>query len=63
LSRPTNVIGGLLQDVAKRLQEIIFELVAEHGWKMIALEIMRFCTFTFSSMPPLMNQPQILQDG
>jgi putative transposase len=30
----------LVQDVAKRLQEIIFELVAEHGWKMIALEIM-----------------------
>jgi putative transposase len=29
-----------VQDVAKRLQEIIFELVQEHGWKMIALEIM-----------------------
>lgn len=30
----------LVQDVAKRLQEIIFGLVVEHGWKMIALEIM-----------------------
>lgn len=30
----------LVEDVAKRLQEIIFGLVVEHGWKMIALEIM-----------------------
>jgi putative transposase len=30
----------LVQDVAKRLQEIIFGVVAEHGWKLIALEIM-----------------------
>lgn len=30
----------LVQDVAKRLQEIIFELVTEHNWKLIALEIM-----------------------
>jgi putative transposase len=30
----------LVQDVAKRLQEIIFGLVSEHGWKLIALEIM-----------------------
>jgi putative transposase len=30
----------LVQDVAKRLQEIIFGVVSEHGWKLIALEIM-----------------------
>lgn len=30
----------LVQYVAKRLQEIIFGVVAEHGWKLIALEIM-----------------------
>ncbi len=30
----------LVKDVARRLQEIIFELVTEHGWKLIALEIM-----------------------
>lgn len=30
----------LIDEVAKRLQEIIFELVQEHGWKLIALEIM-----------------------
>ena len=29
----------LLKDVAKRLQEIIFEVVTEHGWRLIALEI------------------------
>jgi putative transposase len=30
----------LVQDVAKRLQEIIFGVVSEHGWKLITLEIM-----------------------
>lgn len=30
----------LVLDVAKRLQEIIFDLVKEHNWKLIALEIM-----------------------
>lgn len=30
----------LVKDIASRLQEIIFELVTEHGWKLIALEIM-----------------------
>ena len=30
----------LIQDVAKRLQQIIFDLVTEHNWKLIALEIM-----------------------
>lgn len=29
----------LINNVAKRLQEIIFELVTEHGWRLIALEI------------------------
>lgn len=32
----------LIRNVAKRLSEIIFELVTEHGWKLIALEIMPF---------------------
>ncbi|MDJ0659055.1 MAG: IS200/IS605 family transposase [Crocosphaera sp.] len=30
----------LVKDIAKRLQELIFELVKEHGWKLVALEIM-----------------------
>jgi putative transposase len=30
----------LVQEVAKRLQDIIFGLVSEHGWKLISLEIM-----------------------
>lgn len=30
----------LVNDVARRLQEIIFGLVTEHNWKLIALEIM-----------------------
>ncbi len=29
----------LVSNVAKRLQEIIFELVQEHNWRLIALEI------------------------
>jgi len=30
----------LIKDVAERLRSLIFELVNEHGWKLIALEIM-----------------------
>ena len=30
----------LIQDVAKRLQQIVFDLVTEHNWKLIVLEIM-----------------------
>lgn len=30
----------LVMDIAQRLQEIIFELVSEHNWKLIALEVM-----------------------
>lgn len=30
----------LIKEVALKLQEIIFELVSEHGWKLIALKIM-----------------------
>lgn len=30
----------LVKDVARRLQEVILELVAEHDWHIIALEIM-----------------------
>lgn len=30
----------LVEDVAKRLQVIIFDLTSEHNWKLIALEIM-----------------------
>ncbi len=30
----------LVKDIAIRLQNIIFELLSEHGWKLIALEIM-----------------------
>jgi hypothetical protein len=29
----------LVNDIARRLQEIIFELVQEHNWRLIALEI------------------------
>ena len=29
-----------VNDIAGRLQEIIFELVKEHGWKLIGLEVM-----------------------
>lgn len=30
----------LINDIAKRLQSIIFDLVEEHNWRLIALEIM-----------------------
>ena len=39
----------LIKDVAKRLQEIIFEVVKEHGWQLIALEIMPDHVHLFSN--------------
>ena len=30
----------LVQDIAKRLQAIIFDLALEHDWRIVALEIM-----------------------
>ncbi|BAZ24727.1 transposase IS200-family protein [Kalymmatonema gypsitolerans NIES-4073] len=42
----------LVNQVATRLQEIIFELVTEHGWKLIALEIMPDQVHCFLNVPP-----------
>ena len=41
----------LVKDIARRLQEIIFELVQEHGWKLIALEIMPDHVHIFINAP------------
>lgn len=41
----------LIKEVAARLQEIIFELVTEHGWKLIALEIMPDHVHCFLNVP------------
>jgi len=42
----------LIKDVARRLQEIIFELVKEHNWNLIALEIMPDHVHLFLNTPP-----------
>lgn len=41
----------LIRDVARRLQEIIFELVTEQGWKLIALEVMPDHVHMFINAP------------
>jgi putative transposase len=41
----------LVNDIASRLQGIIFELVSEHGWKLIALEIMPDHVHMFINAP------------
>lgn len=41
----------LVQDVATRLQQIIFGLVEEHNWKLIALEIMSDHVHFFINAP------------
>jgi putative transposase len=51
----------LIKDVAARLQEIIFDLVTEHGWKLIALEVQPDLTFLLMRRP--MNPQQISLDG
>ena len=47
----------LIKDVAHRLQEIVFELVTEHGWRLIPLEVQP------DHMPLLMNHPLTSHDG
>ena len=42
----------LIKNVAERMQSIIFELVNEHGWKLIALEIMPDHVHCFLNVPP-----------
>jgi putative transposase len=41
----------LIEDVATRLQAIIFGLVSEHGWRLIALEIMPDHVHMFINTP------------
>jgi putative transposase len=48
-----------IRDVAHRLQEIIFELVSEHGWKLIALEVMPDHVHFFINAPTDESPSQI----
>ncbi len=41
----------LIQDIASRMQSIIFDLVTEHGWKLIALEVMPDHVHMFINAP------------
>jgi putative transposase len=43
----------LINDIAKRLQEIIFELCTENNWRMIALEIMPDHVHLFLNCDPV----------
>ena len=49
----------LVKAVAIRLQEIIFELVTEHGWRLIALEIMPDHVHFFINAPTHESAAQI----
>ena len=41
----------LVKNIAQRLQEIIFEITQEHGWKLIALEVMPDHVHCFINAP------------
>ena len=49
----------LVDQIAMRLQEIIFELVKEHGWRLIALEVMPDHVHMFINSPPHESPSQI----
>ena len=49
----------LTGDVARRLQEIIFELTTEHGWKLVALEVMPDHVHFFINAPTNESPSQI----
>lgn len=41
----------LVGDIAARMQDIIFDLVSEHGWQLIALEVMSDHVHMFINAP------------
>lgn len=47
--------------VAKRLQEIIFDVVKEHGWNLVALEIMPDHVHLFVNAPTHESPAQIIR--
>ena len=49
----------LVDQIAMRLEEIIFELVSEHGWRLIALEVMPDHVHMFINSPPHESPSQI----
>ncbi len=49
----------MLNGVAKRLQEIIFELAQEHNWRLIALEIQPDHVHLFINTPTTESPSQI----
>lgn len=51
----------LVNDVATRLQSIIFDVVREHGWKLIALEIMSDHVHMFINAPTHESAAQIVR--
>lgn len=53
----------LVKEVAKRLLEIIFELVLEHNWKLIALEIMPDHVHMFLNTPTDESPAEIARVG
>lgn len=49
----------LVNEIAMALQEIIFELVSEHGWRLIDLEVMPDHVHMFINSPPHESPSQI----
>lgn len=41
----------LVGDIASQMQDIVFDLVSEHGWKLIALEVMPDHVHMFINAP------------
>ena len=41
----------LVGDIASQMQDIVFDLVSEHGWKLIALEVMPAHVHMFINAP------------
>lgn len=51
----------LVNEVATRLQEIIFEVVKEHGWYLVALEIMPDHVHLFVNAPTHESPSQMIR--
>lgn len=51
----------LIGKIAERLQEIIFDVVKEHGWNLVALEIMPDHVHLFVNAPTHESPAQIIR--
>lgn len=52
----------LVGKIAERLQEVICDVCNENRWKIVAMEIMRFCTYIYLSTRLPTDSPSLMMN-